>query len=294
MKVVSTRAELIAICGNVGGSVGVVPTMGALHGGHLSLIRAARHENDATIVTIFVNPTQFGPSEDFAAYPRTLDADLALLQSEGVDVVFTPTVNELYPPGFQTQIDVAQVSQGLEGERRPGHFQGVATVVAKLFNLTRPTRAYFGQKDAQQVVVIRRMVADLNSSVDVVVIPTVREDDGTAMSSRNRFLSDEQRSVSPVIFRALQAAADRYTAGERHPVVLRNVIRSLLSAEPLAEIDYVSIADPRTLRELSQPVDSPLLASVAVRFSKTRLLDNMLFPAVLNDRDGLSGTLGAV
>lgn len=294
MKVVSTRAELIDIRANLGGSIGVVPTMGALHAGHLTLIGAARRENDATIATIFVNPTQFGPSEDFAAYPRTLDTDLALLQSEGVDVVFTPTVSELYPPGFQTQIDVTQVSQGLEGERRPGHFQGVATVVAKLFNLTRPTRAYLGQKDAQQVVVIRRMVADLNSSVDVVVIPTVREDDGTAMSSRNRFLSVEQRSVSAVIFRALQAASDRYTAGERHPVVLRNVVRTVLSSEPLAEIDYVSIADPRTLRELSHPVITPLLASVAMRFSKTRLLDNILLPSALNDRDGLSRTLGAV
>lgn len=294
MKVVSTRAELREERAKYGGSVGLAPTMGALHRGHISLVRASRSDNDMTIVTIFVNPTQFGPNEDLNAYPRTLKDDLDLLEAEGVDIVFTPTASEMYPPGFQTQVEVTQLSQGLEGERRPGHFQGVATIVTKLLNLAQPKSAYFGQKDAQQVVVVRRLVADLNLPVLVEVIPTEREPDGLAMSSRNRYLDAEQRSSAAVLFRALGAASDRYTAGERHPVVLRNLIYTTIASEAQAEVDYVSIADPQTLRELSLPGDSPMLASLTVRFGRVRLLDNMLFPADLNSRPGLTATLGSV
>jgi len=294
MKVVSTRADLHEARAKLSGSVGLVPTMGALHPGHISLVRAAQSDNDATIVTIFVNPTQFGPNEDLSAYPRTLKDDLDLLEAEGVDIVFAPTPSEVYPPGFQTQVDVTQVSQGLEGERRPGHFQGVATVVTKLFNLAQPTCAYFGQKDAQQVVVVRRLVADLNFPVFVEVIPTVREPDGLAMSSRNRYLDTAQRSSASVLFRALRAASDRYTAGERHPAILRNLIQTTVESEAQAEVDYVSIADPQTLRELSLPGESPVLASLTVKFGKVRLLDNMLFPESLNSRSGLTLALGSV
>lgn len=294
MKVVSTRAELRAERANLGQSVGLVPTMGALHDGHLTLVRAARADHAAVIATIFVNPAQFGPNEDFAAYPRTFDADAAQLEAEGVDILFAPTPAEMYPPGFQTEVEVTQVSQGLEGDRRPGHFQGVATVVTKLFNLTQPTTAYFGQKDAQQVAVIRRMVADLNMPLDIAVIPTVREQDGLAMSSRNRYLSPELRAAAPVVFRALIAVGDQYDAGERHPVALRETMRRVVEAERLAAVDYVSIADPHTMRELGTPIDGPLLASLTVKFGTTRLLDNMLLPLTLNDRAGLTATLGAV
>jgi pantoate--beta-alanine ligase len=294
MKVVSTRAELRAARSTLDKSAGLVPTMGALHEGHLALVRAARAENGSVIASIFVNPTQFGPNEDLAAYPRTLEADLALLEREGVDIVFTPTPNGMYPAGFQTSVEVAEVTRGLEGARRPGHFRGVATVVAKLFNLTQPSTAYFGQKDAQQVVVIRRMVADLNFPLEIAVIPTMREADGLAMSSRNRYLTPEQRTAAPVVYRALQVAGELYSRGIREPERLRVAMTQQLRQEPLAESDYVSIADPVTLAEATAPTDSPVLASLTVKFGATRLLDNALLPLDLNDRQGLRWTLGAV
>lgn len=294
MKVVSTRADLRAARSGLDHSVGLVPTMGALHDGHLALIREACAENMGVIASIFVNPTQFGPNEDFAAYPRTLDRDLSMLEHEGVDIVFTPTPSEIYPAGFQTSIDVSEVSQGLEGARRPGHFRGVATVVVKLFNLTEPSIAYFGQKDAQQVVVIRRMVTDLNFPIQIAVIPTLREHDGLAMSSRNRYLTSEQRAAAPVVYRALQEAGELYRRGVREPEILRTAMVEYLRREPLAEPEYVSIADPKTLAESKEPTDSPVLASLTVKFGTTRLLDNALLPMDWNDRHGLSQTLGAV
>ena len=294
MKVVSTRAELRTARSILNDSVGLVPTMGALHEGHLALVRAARAENAGVITTIFVNPTQFGPNEDLAAYPRTLDADLTLLEREGVDIVFAPPPSEIYPAGFQTSVEVTDVSQGLEGARRPGHFRGVATVVAKLFNLTQPSTAYFGQKDAQQVVVIRRMAADLNFPLEIAVIPTMREADGLAMSSRNRYLTPEQRIAAPVVYSALKAASALYESGERDADKLRAAMIDRLRGERLAEPDYVSIADPVTLIEASGIKESPVLASLTVKFGTTRLLDNALLPLSLNDRAGLRRTLGAV
>lgn len=294
MKVVSTRAELRAARSILNSIVGLVPTMGALHEGHLALVRAARTENAGVIASIFVNPTQFGPNEDLAAYPRTLESDLALLEREGVDIVFAPTPDEMYPTGSQTTVEVIEVSRWLEGERRPGHFRGVATVVAKLFNLTQPSTAYFGQKDAQQVVVIRRMVADLNFPLDIAIIPTMREADGLAMSSRNRYLTPEQRAAAPVVYGALQTAGALYDSGERDADQLRAAMIDHLRREPLAEPDYVSIADTLSLEEAAGRINTPVLASLTVKFGTTRLLDNMLLPLNLNDRHGLKRTLGAV
>jgi len=268
--------------------------MGALHEGHLALVRAARAENAGVIASIFVNPTQFGPNEDLSAYPRTLDADLTLLEREGVDIVFAPPPSEIYPAGFQTSVEVADVSQGLEGARRPGHFRGVATIVAKLFNLTQPSTAYFGQKDAQQAVVIRRMAADLNFPLEIAILPTMREADGLAMSSRNRYLTPEQRDAAPVVYSALKAAGALYESGERDANKLRAAMIDRLRGEPLAESDYVSIADPLTLIEATGTKDSPVLASLTVKFGTTRLLDNALLPLDLNDRHNISRNLGAV
>jgi pantoate--beta-alanine ligase len=256
-------------------SWGLVPTMGYLHEGHLSLVRWARAENDRLAVTIFVNPTQFSPQEDFAAYPRDLERDLASLKQEGVDLVFTPSNEVIYPPDFQTYVIVEEVTRPLEGAARPTHFRGVATVVAKLFNIVQPTRAYFGQKDAQQTVVIQRMVTDLNFNLEIIVCPTVREADGLALSSRNAYLSTEQRSAATVLYRALSAAKTAFEAGERNGDVLRQLMQDTIAAEPLARLDYVSVAHPTTLAEL-QMVERKALFSLAVFFGRTRLIDNML------------------
>jgi pantoate--beta-alanine ligase len=292
VQIIDNISALRQARAQISGRVGVVPTMGALHAGHLSLVEAARAENDAIVVTIFVNPPQFAANEDLAAYPRDLPRDLDLLREVGVDIVFTPTPELMYPPGYQTYIDVEQVSQGLEGARRPGHFRGVATVVAKLFNLTQPTVAYFGQKDAQQVAVIRQMVRDLNFPLEIAVCPTMRESDGLAMSSRNVYLNAEQRRAASVLYRALKNVAAVYSSGERNPEALRQTMLDMLHIEPLAVPDYVSIADARTLQELTQPSDAPMLASLTVRIGKTHLLDNFILPAELNDRVGLSRVLG--
>lgn len=293
VQVISDIESLRAARSHQSGRVGLVPTMGALHAGHLALVEQARQENDSVFVSIFVNPTQFTPTEDYASYPRDLAHDVALLESHGVDYVFTPTPELMYPPGFQTYVTVERVSMGLEGDSRPGHFRGVATVVAKLFNLVQPHTAYFGQKDAQQVVVIRRMVRDMNFPLEIVVCPTVREADGLAMSSRNAYLTAEERAAAPVIYRALCAAADAYNAGERRPNVLRSIALEVLGSEPLARVEYFAINDPRTLMGLHKPVDEPLLLSTVVKIGKPRLLDNCLLPGALNDRTGLSAWLGA-
>lgn len=254
---------------------GLVPTMGYLHEGHLSLVRRAHEENGYTAVTIFVNPTQFAPTEDLSSYPRNLERDLALLAAEEVDLVFTPSDAIMYPPDFQTYVTVGQVSKPLEGASRPTHFQGVATVVAKLFNIIQPTRAYFGQKDAQQTVVLRQMVRDLNFSLEMVICPTVREADGLAMSSRNAYLSPEQRQAATVLYRALTAVSTAYAQGERNGARLRQIMTTTVAAEPLARLDYASAAHPFTLQELEQ-VESSVLFSLAVFFGKTRLIDNMI------------------
>jgi len=248
--------------------------MGYLHAGHLSLVERARTENDHVGVSIFVNPTQFGPQEDLSAYPRDLERDLGLLRAVGVDLVWAPPVDEVYPPGYQTYVAVEEVAKPLEGAARPGHFRGVATVVAKLFNVFQPDRAYFGQKDAQQVVVIQQMVRDLNFPLEVVVCPTIREADGLAMSSRNVYLTPEQRLAAPVLYRALCAARDAWLAGEHDGERLRQIMRSVLEGEPLAQIEYVSAADPQTLAELGDASRGVLL-SMAVRIGRARLIDNM-------------------
>lgn len=261
----------------IGGTVGVVPTMGYLHEGHTSLARRARTENDFVIATIFVNPSQFGPNEDLAAYPRDLPRDLALLEAEGVDLVFAPASSaELYPPGFQTWVDLVDLPTRLEGAHRPGHFRGVATVVAKLFNLTRPRRAYFGQKDAQQCAVIRRMAQDLNFDLEIVICPTVREPHGLAMSSRNAYLTPDERARAGVLFRALSAAQAAFRSGERDAAILRRMMSDILAAEPLARPDYVSVADLDTLEEIDGMAAGPALASLAVRFGRARLIDNVI------------------
>ena len=257
--------------------LGLAPTMGFLHEGHLALVRRARADNRSVVVSIFVNPTQFGPAEDFAHYPRDMDRDLALLRHEGVDVVFAPSVEEMYPAGFGTGIVVEGITERLEGEFRPGHFRAVTTIVAKLFNVVQPDRAYFGQKDAQQLRVIRKLVADLNLAVEVCAVPTVREEDGLAMSSRNVLLSPEERAAATVLSRALREASQRYEAGERSGDRLREAMRAVLAGEPLARPDYVSVADADTLLELAQ-MDRPALLSLAARIGKTRLIDNIPLP----------------
>jgi pantoate--beta-alanine ligase len=250
--------------------------MGYLHEGHLSLVRRAQAETERVAASIYVNPTQFGPSEDLASYPRDLDADLEKLASLGVDLVFTPTDQTMYPIGFQTTVTVDEISRYLEGASRPTHFQGVTTVVAKLFNILQPDKAYFGQKDAQQVAVIQRMVTDLNFNLEIVVCPTVREIDGLAMSSRNARLSPDQRKAAIVLFRALTTASQALNNGQRNGQALRNEMIRQVIAEPLARLDYVSAADPNTLTEV-ETVDQSVLLSLAVFIGEIRLIDNMLF-----------------
>jgi pantoate--beta-alanine ligase len=254
---------------------GLVPTMGYLHEGHLSLVRQARAENDRVAASIYVNPTQFAPNEDLTTYPRNLEQDLALLRAENVDLVFIPDDGLMYPPGFQTKIILEKVTQPLEGASRPTHFQGVATIVAKLFNIFQPTRAYFGQKDAQQTAAIRRMIEDLNFNLEMVVCPIVREADGLAMSSRNVRLTAEQRRAAVVLNQALRKAAESIQAGERNGGTIREQMRAAIAAEPLARLDYVSAADPTTLEELEQ-IQAGALLSLAVFFGETRLIDNLV------------------
>jgi pantoate--beta-alanine ligase len=275
MQTVKFLAELREARRSLTGIFGLVPTMGALHEGHISLISQAKRECDRVGVSVFVNPTQFGPHEDFGAYPRNLERDLRLLESAGADLVWTPAPESVYPKGFQTWVTVDELSAPLEGEARPGHFRGVATIVAKLFHAFMPDRAYFGQKDAQQSAVIRRMVHDLDFPVAVVVCPTVREIDGLAMSSRNAYLSSDERRAATVLHRALLAAKRRYDDGARGAEELREALRSTIREEPLPREEYVSAADPETLAELDR-VDERVLLSLAVRIGRTRLIDNIL------------------
>lgn len=277
MKSVARVADLRAWRGSLAGTVGLVPTMGYLHAGHLSLVERARRENAHVAASLFVNPTQFGPGEDLGRYPRDLERDRALLSGAGCDLLFAPDVADMYPAGSETTVDVGPVSHPLEGERRPGHFKGVATVVLKLLNLVQPHRAYFGQKDAQQLGVIRRMVRDLDVPVEVIGCPTVREPDGLALSSRNSYLDGDDRRAAPVLHRALSSARDLWEAGERRGEALREAMRRVLAAEPRARVDYVSVADPLTFRELDA-VDGPAVLSMAVFVGRARLIDNLVLP----------------
>ena len=267
--------ELRAARLSLKGTVGLVPTMGYLHEGHLSLIRRAKAECDHVAVSIFVNPTQFGANEDLSKYPRDLERDFSLIEPLGVDLVWNPTPEIMYPTGYQTWVEVEAMTRPLEGAMRPTHFKGVTTVVAKLFNAIQPHKAYFGQKDAQQVAVIRQMVWDLNFPLEVVVCPTMREADGLAMSSRNKYLEGEDRKAAVVLFQALNAAKEAYQGGERDAEMLRSRMKNVLEAEPRAQIQYVSCADYNTLEEL-EIIKGKALLSMAVLLGKTRLIDNFV------------------
>ncbi|HWF65928.1 MAG TPA: pantoate--beta-alanine ligase [Acidobacteriaceae bacterium] len=261
-----------------GGTVGLVPTMGALHAGHRSLIEAARVRCDIIVTSIFVNPTQFGPNEDFSRYPRTLEADCQMLEAEGVDLVFTPTVDRMYLKGASTLIEVAGISERLDGASRPGHFRGVATVVAKLFHIVQPEFAFFGQKDAAQIAVLRQMVRDLDVPVELTVCPTVREHDGLAMSSRNRYLSPEERTQALVLSRALQAAQNAAEQGELRAEALSRAMAKCLQQQPAVRVDYIAVVDPDTLLPL-EDVRSGALLAIAAFVGNTRLIDNVLLPS---------------
>ena len=275
LRVVETIADMRRLRSELAEPVGLVPTMGYLHDGHLALVRRARDENPSVVVSIFVNPTQFGPQEDFLTYPRDIPRDLAMLEKEKTDIVFMPSAAEMYPPQFNGWVEVGEITERLEGASRPGHFRGVTTVVAKLFNIVRPTKAYFGQKDAQQAIVIKKMVADLNMNLEIVTAPTVREPDGMVMSSRNTYLDPEQRQAAVVLYQALGLAQKLWSQGETDAEKLRQEMLTLIQKQPLAQVDYVSIADTATLDELDR-VKSPALVSLAVRIGKTRLIDNIL------------------
>jgi len=274
MQVINTILEMRALRLQAAGPVGFVPTMGFLHEGHLSLVRRAREENETVVVSIFVNPTQFGPKEDFKSYPRDTDRDLALLEPL-TDICFMPEAAEMYPEDFDSWVEPGDIATRLEGAARPGHFRGVTTVVAKLFNIVSPDRAYFGQKDAQQLAVIKKMVSDLDMNPEVVACPTVREPDGLAMSSRNTYLNPEQREAAAVLYRALNLAEKRWKQGEQDAGTIRHEMVELIEKEPLAEIDYISVADAATLREMHR-LKPPALVSLAVKIGRTRLIDNVI------------------
>ncbi|MGB7724116.1 MAG: pantoate--beta-alanine ligase [Dehalococcoidales bacterium] len=275
MIVIETIPDMCYLRNNLKEPVGFVPTMGYLHEGHMSLVRKARSENKTVAVSIYVNPTQFGPKEDLSKYPRDLPHDLAMLEKEGTDVVFFPSDKEMYPAGYDTWVTVENLTKPLEGDSRPTHFRGVTTIVTKLFNIVRPTNTYFGQKDAQQALVIKKMAADLNMNLKVIVCPTVREPDGLAMSSRNVYLTPEQRKAAPVLNKSLQQAKELFIGGERDAAVILKQMTALIQKEPLANIDYISISDTATLAEL-KTISKSALVSMAVRFGNTRLIDNII------------------
>lgn len=275
MQVVRSISDLKKIRREIRGTVGLVPTMGFLHEGHLSLVRRAKAENRHAVVSIFVNPTQFLPHEDFQTYPRDEERDLNLLEKESADLVFLPDVKEMYGANHRTFVNLEGLSEVLEGAIRPGHFRGVATVVAMLFNLVEPDRAYFGQKDAQQLIIIKRMVADLKMNLEVIACPTVREEDGLAMSSRNVYLQGEERRIAGIVPQALFAARDLWLGGERESETLRARTREAILGVPGTKIEYISIADPENLKELDKITKGALL-SLAVRVGKVRLIDNVI------------------
>jgi pantoate--beta-alanine ligase len=274
VKDIDALRDLVAQARAEGKSIGLVPTMGALHEGHASLLRAARQNTGYVVASIFVNPTQFGPAEDLERYPRTLDEDLAMCRRDGVDLVFTPTAESMYPPGFRTFVEVHGLQDLLCGATRPGHFRGVATVVLKLFLMVRPDLAYFGQKDAQQARIIEQMVSDLNAGVQIVVCPIIRESDGLALSSRNRYLTAEERRNAVILYQALEEARARIAAGERDGARVRQMMTARITAAKGAVVDYAAVVDTTRLQPIKELQGSILLA-VAVRFGQTRLIDNM-------------------
>lgn len=278
MEVLTTVQEVrgyVKACRSQGKSIGLVPTMGFFHEGHLSLMRAARRECDVVVVSLFVNPTQFGPHEDYDRYPRDLERDRVMAQEVGVDLLFVPTVEEMYPPGYATYVEVERLTDIMCGRSRPGHFRGVATVVTKLFNIVQPDRAYFGQKDAQQALVIKRMVRDLNMPVDIRVMPIVREEDGLAMSSRNVYLSPEERQSALVLIRSLRRAEEMVRDGERSADRIKEAIRETIGSEQRARIDYVEVVDAEELKPL-ETIQGKALAAVAVFIGNARLIDNVI------------------
>ena len=289
MEIINRRQRMSSVARKVrreqDQTIGLVPTMGALHEGHLSLVREARRMCDVVVISVFVNPTQFGPGEDYDRYPRDLTKDAARLTDYNVDYIFAPTPEEIYPKNFSTYVNVSVLSDELEGRSRPGHFRGVATVVAILLNIVHPDFAFFGQKDAQQTLVIKRLVRDLAFETEIVVLPTVREESGLALSSRNAYLKEEERRAAPVLSSALTQAKAAYKNGERHAARLIEIIRSAIEAEPLAHLDYIGITDAETMERLDKLNDRTVLIVIAVYIGKTRLIDNI----VLNKKkDGIA------
>jgi len=280
MEIINLRRRMMSVAREIrrvgNRTIGFVPTMGALHAGHLSLVQAARAKCDVVVVSVFVNPAQFGPQEDFTSYPRDLTHDSALLAEFKVNYVFAPAVAEIYPKGFSTYVTVEGLSDGLEGAARPGHFRGVTTVVASLLNIVRPDFAFFGQKDAQQAIVIRQMVRDLAFDSEVVVLPTARTESGLALSSRNNYLDEQERKAATVLYRGLSRAAAVYDEGERNAARLIEAVKSTVNTEPLARIDYVSINDAETLEQVDELGERPALISMAAFIGKTRLIDNVV------------------
>ena len=287
MEIINRRQRMSSVARKIrrdqDRTIGLVPTMGALHEGHLSLVREARRMCDVVIVSVFVNPTQFGPSEDYEHYPRDLTKDTALLTDYNVDYIFAPAPEEIYPKDFSTYVNVGGLSKLLEGEARPGHFRGVATVVAILLNTVRPDFAFFGQKDAQQALIIKRMVRDLAFDTEIVVLPTVREDSGLAISSRNLYLGPEERESASVIHRALRQAKEVFKKGERHAAKLAELVRTTIETEPRVRVDYVSVVDAETLEKLDKLDERPTLIAVAAYVGKTRLIDNIVMNKAKKD-----------
>jgi pantoate--beta-alanine ligase len=280
MLICRTPDEMHAACRELrqaGRTLGLVPTLGALHAGHMSLVQAAKAGCDTVAASIFVNPTQFGPNEDYAAYPRTFDEDCRKLQAAGVDLLFAPSADAMYPPGNTTMVDPGEIGARLDGASRPGHFRGVATIVIRLFNIVEPDRAYFGQKDAAQVAVLRQVTRDLNTPVELIVCPIVREPDGLAMSSRNRYLSSDERSRALILSRALTAASDLARAGETSAEVLRDGLLAAVATEPQVRIDYAAVVDPDTLLPVTD-ISGGALVAIAAWVGTTRLIDNLLVP----------------
>jgi pantoate--beta-alanine ligase len=283
MEIINRRQRMSSVVRKVrrdqDRTVGLVPTMGALHDGHLSLVREARRMCDVVVVSIFVNPAQFGPAEDFASYPRDLTKDTALLTDYNVDYIYAPPPEEIYPKGFSTFVTVEGLSDPLEGTSRPGHFRGVATVVTILLNTVRPDFAFFGQKDAQQVLVVKRLVRDLSFPTEVVVLPIVREESGLAMSSRNAYLNQEEHKAAQCLYQALSRAKDAHAAGERNASRLAETVRTTIEREPLARVDYVNVSDADTLEKVDKIDDRAVLIAVAAKIGKTRLIDNIVLGA---------------
>ena len=275
MEIIRSISEMKTLRKQCTGEVGLVPTMGYLHDGHLQLVRNAKRDNPVAVVSIFVNPMQFTPNEDFKTYPRDLERDCKLLRSVGADVVFAPSDSDMYPKGYNTWVSVQGITQYLEGQSRPTHFQGVTTVCNKLFNIVQPDKAYFGQKDAQQALVIQKMVRELNMNLEIIVCPTVREADGLAMSSRNTYLTPQERPAASVLYRSLMLARDLYAGGERDAAKIKSAMTALVSQVPAASIDYVSIADIDSLTEVEK-ISGRILVSLAVRIGKPRLIDNIV------------------